>query len=310
MRILVTGAGGFIGSHLTERLVADGHKVTALARYTGRDTYGWLDEVSGCRRERGDVRDAHFMFDLVRGHDAVYHLAALGSVPYSAESPQQFIDTNITGTLNVAKACLAHGARLIFASTSEVYGNHAEDALTEASVPFPDSVYAVTKLAAEGLLQKLFAQRTPRLTILRMFNTYGPRQSVRAVIPRIIAQALAPKDKDPAIRLGNQTTRDFVFVDDTVDALVRALKLPVVGPLNVATGVETSLSAVCALVSSYPVVYRKSQGRALEVWRLCGDSSRFRSLTGWAPKVSLADGLSLTVDWFSKRGTLVQENFI
>lgn len=302
MRILVTGAGGFVGSYLCERLIADGHEVTGLVHYNSSTSHGWLDEVPGCSRVRSDVRDPESMMQFVQGHSVVFHLAALISVPYSFTAPRQFIETNVLGTLNVALACLRHGAHLIHTSTSEVYGTAQTEFQDESHPQVAHSPYAASKIAADKLVESLVLSQGLHATILRPFNTYGPRQSERAVIPRIIAQALDPTcDK---LLLGNTgAVRDLTYVTDTVDAFVRALDLLLLGPFNVASSIERSLTEICRLVTKKPIASMVEAVRpeSAEVHRLCGDSTRFRQLTNWQPQVSFVEGIHLVETWMRGR---------
>lgn len=306
MRILVTGAGGFIGSHLAERLVADGHEVTGLTHYNSSTNHGWLDDVSGCARIRDDIRDPESMKRIVRmgNFEAVFHLAALISVPYSFTAPRQFIETNVLGTLNVALACAQTGAHLIHTSTSEVYGTSQTLMQDEQHPQVAHSPYAASKIAADKLVESLSRSAGLYATILRPFNTFGPRQSERAVIPRIIAQALDPTCKE--LVLGNTgASRDLLYVTDTVDAFVRALDLLQLGPYNVSSGETHSLTNLCRWITSKSFVSSVEATRPeyAEVHRLCGDSSLFRKLTGWAPQVSLAAGLHNVELWMRYRAS-------
>lgn len=309
MRVFVTGAGGFIGSHLVEGLLKAGHSVTGLAHYCGRDTFGWLDEVKGCTKLRGDIRDAEFMREVIAGHDVVYHLAALGSVPYGFQAPLSVWETNTLGTLHVAHACIANDVRLIFMSTSEVYGGEfGEDkALAEETMPYPTSIYAASKLAAEHALRAFLHTEDLDVTILRVFNTYGPRQSVRAVIPRIISLA---NSNDPVIQLGNNSSRSFLYVTDTVSALIHMLDFEGIGPFNVGTSSVVSMFDLAGLITTKPVNFTNGRPTSSEVWSLRADASRFCRLTGWEPKIPLIDGVFLTQDWFRQRGQFELRNLV
>lgn len=293
MRILVTGAGGFIGSHLTERLIRDGHDVKAFAHYCGRDTYGWLDDIDGCERMRGDVRDPVAIRQHVRGCDRVYHLAALGSVPYSFDAAHSFVETNTLGTLNVALACVHHGAELVHTSTSEVYGT-AQTVLQDESHPLnPQSPYAASKVGADAMVKALCYSHGLHAVILRPFNTYGPRQSARAVIPRIILGG-SIGDASPK--------RDWTYVNDTVDAFIAVEPTVNCDVFNAGTGIAVSVGDVAVMLSRVPKTH-SDQLRPLtaEVKCLRADSTRIRRSTGWIPKIYLADGLKRTSEWFSGR---------
>lgn len=306
MRILVTGAGGFIGSHLAERLVSDGHEVTGLTHYNSSTSHGWLDDVSGCARIRDDIRDPESMRRIIRlgVYEAVFHLAALISVPYSFTSPRQFIETNVLGTLNVALACAATGSHLIHTSTSEVYGTSQTLLQDEQHPQVAHSPYAASKIAADKLVESLSRSAGLYATILRPFNTYGPRQSERAVIPRIIAQALDPTCRE--LVLGNTgASRDLLYVADTVDAFVRSLKLIELGPYNVSSGETHSVTNLCQLITSKPILSstEATRDKYAEVHRLCGDSALFRKLTGWRPMMPLAAGLHNVEQWMRHRAS-------
>ena len=307
MRILVTGAGGFIGSHLVEALILAGHDVTAMARYTNSDTFGWLDETNdACRKVRGDVCDALQMDALIKGVERVYHLAALGSVPYSFEAPHQFLSANVLGTLNVAVACADHGVEMVHTSTSEVYGNHpapqSESTPLEALSP-----YAASKIAADHFVQSLCASRELSAVTLRPFNTYGPRQSARAIIPKIIKWCNDKSAK--TITLGNLTPmRDLMFVTDTVSAFMAMDPLFGRGETYVAsTRKSVSMGTLARTIlqecgrSDIEIISEEGRARGAEVWNLNGDYTKLARY-GWAPQVPLSEGIRRTVEWFMCRG--------
>lgn len=303
MRILITGSGGFIGSHLTECLIALGHDVTAFIHYNSNVDRGWLEGVD-VRFAFSDVRDVEATRAIIRAHrcEAVFHLAALGSVPYSFQAPRQFIETNVIGTLNVALACAEIGAHMIHTSTSEVYGTAQTTYQSENHPQVPHSPYAASKIAADATVESLRHSHGLRATTLRPFNVFGPRQSERAVLPRIILQANNPDY--PEIVLGNTgSERDFTYVADTVDAFVRALELCSPGPFNVCSSETRSLLRICRILSTKPVVSsaEATRSEASEVTRLCGDSSTFHRLTGWTPRVGFVEGLYLTEEWLKDR---------
>lgn len=312
MKTLVTGACGFIGSHLSEALVAVGHDVTAMAIYSARDTFGWLDECEGMRKVRGDVRDAEQMRRLVQSHDIVFHLAALGSVPYSYEAPRSVFETNAIGTLNVLEACREAGAKLVHTSTSEVYGTAL---YTPQDINHPlqaQSPYAASKIAADKLVEAYTATFDMDTVTLRPFNTYGPRQSERAVIARIMRQALDPDCE--RIEIGDiRPKRDFTYVDDTVRAFLAAMNLQ--GCYNAGSGRSITieelaqqirqLSGLGTLPTRLPKVLVSTADHSRpdksEVWELCADAEPLRRCTGWEPSVSLTEGLQRTMAWRCQR---------
>jgi UDP-glucose 4-epimerase len=316
MRVLITGAGGFIGSHLTERLIADGYEVTAMANYCGRDTFGWLDEVDGCERSRCDVRDPGQVWRMVRGHDRVYHLAALGSVPHSFEAPRSFVETNTLGTLNVALACAEFGAELVHTSTSEVYGTALTVLQNERHPLNPRSPYAASKISADKMVEALCRSNGLRAVILRPFNTYGPRQSARAVIPRIILSVL---EKDGyTTRLGSLTAqRDWMHISDTIDAFMAVQPGVECKVFNAGTGISSSVGEIAELArkltNSHKAVveeaYRLRPSLA-EVLCLRADAAALTAVTGWKPKVSMREGISTTIEWYRDRAIKPVEGFV
>ncbi len=314
--ILITGADGFIGSHLVEEVVAAGGKVTALAQYNAFGSNGRLDELDDkvlgeTQIHRGDIRDPHYVNRLVAGHDLVFHLAALIAVPYSYHAPQSYVDVNVTGTLNILEACRAHGVeRLIHTSTSEVYGTAQATPISEDHPLQGQSPYAASKIAADVMVEAYVRSYELPAVMLRPFNTYGPRQSERAVIPTIIRQALDPACA--AIVVGDTSPkRDFTYVDDTVDAFLAAghdSQLEYGRPFNSGTGVATSVADVIELVvrltgANKPIEVDEARKRPenSEVHLLLADASQFAAATGWVPKVSLEDGLERSTEWWRGR---------
>ncbi|MDR1470965.1 MAG: SDR family NAD(P)-dependent oxidoreductase [Synergistaceae bacterium] len=309
MKILVTGAGGFIGSHLAERLSALGHDVRAFVRYNSSSSWGWLDEC-GCKDEieviSGDIRDMDSVRRAARGADAVFHLAALIGIPYSYVSPLAYVRTNVEGTYNVLEACRDLGVgRVVHTSTSEVYGTARYVPMDERHPVNPQSPYAASKSGADHLALSYHRSFETPVSVIRPFNTYGPRQSARAVIPAIISQLLAGGE----LRLGSLApTRDLNFVSDTVKGFVEVgLREESVGRVtNIGTGREISIGDLAAEIAGImgagariaedPARIRPSGS---EVERLRADVSFARSL-GWAPEVSLPDGLRMTVDWIRR----------
>ncbi|WP_426052073.1 GDP-mannose 4,6-dehydratase [Brevundimonas sp. SL161] len=304
-QVLVTGAGGFIGSRLCERLVEIGAEVRVLVRYTSDGDAGWLDR-SPIRGEidvrRGDLADRDSVFDAVRDREIVFHLGALIAIPYSYLAPESYVRTNILGTLNVLQTVRELGvARLIHTSTSEVYGSAQFVPMTEAHPLVGQSPYSASKIAADKLAESYHRSFGTPVVTLRPFNTFGPRQSARAVIPAIAVQLLAGRP----VRLGDtRPTRDFVFVDDTVDAFLRAATLPGIEGLTVHTGggreiAIGDLPAMIAAAAGLPVEVEADPQRmrpaASEVERLHADASLAKERLGWTPSISVEEGLARTV---------------
>lgn len=304
-RVLVTGAGGFIGSRLCERLVEHGAEVRALVRYTSDGEAGWLDR-SPIRGEvdvrRGDLADRDSVHDAVKDTDLVFHLGALIAIPYSYLAPESYVRTNILGTLNVLQAVRELGVRrLVHTSTSEVYGSAQVVPMTEDHPLVGQSPYSASKIAADKLAESYHRSFETPVVTLRPFNTYGPRQSARAVIPTITTQLLAGHP----IRLGDtRPTRDFVYVDDTVDAFLRAGTVQGIEGLTVHTGTgrETRIGDLPALIAAaagmdFEVEADPERVRppASEVARLCADATLAGARLGWKPTVSVEEGLARVV---------------
>ncbi len=308
--VLVTGAGGFIGSHLAERLVLAGANVRAMVRYNGAGTCGWLDS-SPLGKEMeifpGDIRDPDLVRQASRGREVVFHLAAMIAIPYSYQAPESYVQANIVGTLNVLQAVRDLGvSRLVHTSTSEVYGTARYVPISESHPLQTQSPYAATKLAADKLLESYqCAFGTPTVTV-RPFNTFGPRQSARAIIPTIISQCLA----GASVRLGSlHPKRDLNFVADTVDGFLKAAVAPdaIGGVFNLGSGKEMSIGELAQLIARLmrrdivietdPIRVRP-QGS--EVERLIADARLAHDVLGWRPEVSLEDGLKQTIDWVEK----------
>lgn len=308
-RVLVTGAGGFIGSHLVEALLHEGARVRAFVRYTSRNDLGLLkllspEDLPSLEIIGGDLRDEHAMYDAVKGCDLVFHLGALISIPYSYVHPAEVASTNFMGTLNVLMACREHGVRrLVHTSTSEVYGTARQAPISESHVLQGQSPYSASKIGADKLVESFVAAYSLPAVTVRPFNTFGPRQSARAVIPTIITQALA-KDE---IKLGNlSTTRDFTFVTDTVNGFLRAAEAQGVegGVFNLGTGEEISIGdlahRIIRRVGRTVRITEDSQRlrpEASEVMRLLSDNSLAVQRLGWRPQVTLDQGLDLTIAW-------------
>ncbi|MBD5283188.1 MAG: SDR family NAD(P)-dependent oxidoreductase [Bacteroides sp.] len=307
-KIVVTGADGFIGSHLTEALLAEGYEVKALAQYNSFNNWGHLE---GLRHENlevvtGDVRDAAFCRHLLKGADTVMHLAALIAIPYSYVAPESYVDTNVKGTLNICQAALDLGLeRVLVTSTSEVYGTAQYVPIDEKHPRQPQSPYSASKIGADAIAKSFHNAFGLPLTIVRPFNTYGPRQSARAFIPTVITQIANGARR---IKVGDLSpTRDFNFVTDTAAGFIAIAKSDeAVGrELNIATGTEVSMRDTLETVArvmgaevEFTVDPERLRPSKSEVFRLCGDSTELRHLTGWAPKVTLEEGLRRTAEWF------------
>ncbi len=311
--VVVTGAGGFIGSHLVERLVADGAHVRAMLRYTSRGQRGCLDSVAEPVLEHvtvtlGDVRDFDAVREVVRGADAVFHLAALIGIPYSYEHPQEVIDTNIIGTSNVLLAAKELGKleRVVLTSTSEVYGTALRVPMDEEHPLQAQSPYSATKIAGDALGLSFHRSFGLPVTIVRPFNAYGPRQSARAVIPAIISQAIA----GGPLRLGTlDTTRDFTFVEDTAAAFaaIGSADAAVGKVVNAGSGREVSIRDVVAKVGELVGRELEVEGdeqrmrpAKSEVSRLLSDSSKAERLAGWRAETTLDEGLRRTAAWIGE----------
>ena len=321
--VCVTGADGFIGSHLTEMLLARGYKVRALAQYNSFNNWGWLedviaraDESSRCRLEvvTGDVRDPNFCRELVKGCDKVFHLAALIAIPYSYVAPDSYVATNITGTLNMCQACRDEGVnRLIVTSTSEVYGTAQFVPIPETHPRQPQSPYSATKIGADAIALSFYNAFNMPVVIARPFNTYGPRQSARAIIPTIISQIASGMD---VIKVGDLTpTRDFNFVTDTCRGFIALAETPGIEgrEINIATGTEISMADTLKTIAevmgrevTFEVDPQRLRPSNSEVRRLCGDNSLITSLTDWRPEVSLRQGLEITAKWFTQPENLAK----
>ena len=313
---LVTGADGFIGSHLVERLVAQGWDVRALVQYNSFNSWGWLDHSPVCDAIEvvsGDVRDAHFCLGAAKRVDVVFHLAALIAIPYSYLAPGSYVDTNVTGTLNVCQAALAAGARVIHTSTSEVYGTALYVPMDEAHPLQPQSPYSASKIGADAMAMSFYNAFDLPVTIARPFNTYGPRQSARAVIPTIITQIAAGA---ASIRLGDLTpTRDFNYVADTCAGMIALAQAQGAVGETVNIGSNTEISILDTLLMIREIMgrevefvqeeQRRRPGKS-EVFRLWCDNAKIRALTGFAPTHSLRQGMEATVAWFSDPANLAR----
>jgi NAD dependent epimerase/dehydratase len=317
--VAVTGAEGFIGSHLTEALVRRGHRVRAMALYNMFSSRGWLDTLEPDIADQvdvvfGDVRDPGSVRSLVEGASAVYHLAALGSVPYSYAAPRSFVDTNTIGTLHVLEAVRAcQTPRLVHTSTSETYGTAQTVPISEAHPLQAQSPYAASKVGADKLVESYHLSFGLPATILRPFNTFGPRQSTRAVIPQVITQLVGGSRQ---LRLGALApTRDFCFVTDTARAFIDLGTAPgsaVFGEVfNCGPGDDVAIGTLAGEISALMGIdaditedAQRLRPKDSEVMRLVCDASRLRERTGWRPQVDREQGLRQTIEWFSDPANL------
>lgn len=315
--VLVTGADGFIGSHLTELLVKQGYKVKALSHYNSFNYWGWLEDVE-CINEievlNGDVRDAHYCKHITKEVDIVFHLAALIAIPYSYVAPDSYVDTNVKGTLNICQAALENGVkRVVHTSTSEVYGTAQYVPIDEKHPLQPQSPYSASKIGADAMAMSFFNAFDLPLTIARPFNTYGPRQSARAVIPTIISQIASNKKQ---IKLGDVTpTRDFNYVADTCRGFLELARCEkAIGEtVNIGANFEISvgdtLNLIRELMNSdveFLVEERRLRPGKSEVFRLWCDNTKIRNLTGFEPTYDIRAGLKATVEWFTRSENLAK----
>ncbi|TDF81187.1 NAD-dependent 4,6-dehydratase LegB [Pseudomonas sp. H9] len=307
-KVLVTGADGFIGSHLTEMLAAQGYHVKALSQYNSFNNWGWLEDVN-CRDSievvSGDVRDPHFCKHITKDVDVVYHLAALIAIPYSYVAPDSYVDTNIKGTLNICQAALDNGvSRVIHTSTSEVYGTAQYVPIDEKHPLQAQSPYSASKIGADAMAMSFFNAFNLPLTIARPFNTYGPRQSARAVIPTIITQIASGMKQ---IKLGDVSpTRDFNYVLDTCRGFLALANCEeAIGQtVNIGSNYEISVGDTLNLIKEImgsDVEFLQDDQRLRpeksEVFRLWCDNSKIQGLTGFKPDYSIRHGLEKTIEW-------------
>lgn len=314
-RAFVTGADGFIGSHLVELLLKEGYVVKALSQYNSFNYWGWLEDIPQNKSLEiisGDIRDPHFCKKVIRDVDVVFHLAALIAIPYSYIAPDSYVDTNVKGTLNVIQAALENGRiRVIHTSTSEVYGTAQYIPIDEKHPRQPQSPYSASKIGADAMAMSFFNAFELPITIARPFNTYGPRQSARALIPTIITQILSGVK---IIKVGDLTpSRDFNYVKDTCKGFVAlAGNDSTIGrEVNIASNTEISMGDTFNIIKEImhsEVQFETEEQRFRpgnsEVFRLLGDNKLICSLTGYLPSYSLHEGLSETVDWFRDSNNL------
>ena len=313
-KVLVTGADGFIGSHFTEMLLEQGYKVKALSYYNSFNDWGWLNDIKHPELEvvTGDVRDPHFCKHITQDVEIVFHLAALIAIPYSYVAPDSYVDTNIKGTLNICQAAKENGVKkVLVTSTSEVYGTARYVPIDENHPKQPQSPYSATKIGADAIAMSFYNAFALPVVLVRPFNTYGPRQSARAIIPTIITQIANGKKE---IKLGDLTpTRDFNFVKDTCKGFIELSKCDAaIGQeVNICSNNEISmrdtLNLIARLMNS-DVKFIEDQARIRpknsEVFRLWGDNAKIKSLTGYEPSYSLEEGLKETIAWFLDKDNL------
>lgn len=311
MKVLVTGADGFIGSHLTERLLEEGYDVKAFTFYNSFNSWGWLDSLPGEKLNEieifsGDIRDPNGVFEAMKGVDKVFHLAALIAIPFSYHSPDSYVDTNIKGTLNVLQAARKlDTSRILITSTSEVYGTAQYVPIDEKHPYQGQSPYSATKIGADRLAESFYRSFNLPVSIVRPFNTYGPRQSARAVIPTIILQLLSGKDR---IELGSLTpTRDFNYVKDTADGFIEIAKSEkTIGEeINIATQNEISIGQLAEelirqIKPNAKIVCDEKRLRPekSEVNRLLGSNEKIKNITNWKQRYTFEQGLAETIEFF------------
>lgn len=315
MKVLVTGAEGFIGSHLSEMLVGQGHNVTALVQYNSFNSWGWLEEsekLSEIRVVTGDIRDPHFCLDLLEGVHVVFNLAALIAIPYSYKAPDSYVETNIKGTLNLCQAALRCGVkRFVQTSTSEVYGTAQYVPIDEKHPLCGQSPYSASKIGADAMALSFYYAYNLPVVIARPFNTYGPRQSARAVIPTIISQLISGKTN---IELGDlSTTRDFTYVEDTCRGLIAIAEMQggVAEVFHIGSNEEISIGALAQLLAEIVGVHitinrddTRLRPANSEVRRLVCDNRKLADKCGFGPRVPLRQGLQRTVAWFREAKNL------
>lgn len=310
-RVLVTGADGFIGSHLVEKLVEKNYSVKALTQYNSFNDWGWLEDIyclDHVEVVTGDVRDPHFCKYIMQNVDIVFHLAALIAIPYSYVAPDSYVDTNIKGTLNICQAAKENGVeRVIHTSTSEVYGTAQYVPIDEKHPLQPQSPYSATKIAADAMAMSFYNAFELPVIIARPFNTYGPRQSARAVIPTIITQIANGKKE---IKLGDVSpTRDFNYVEDTCRGFIALAEsdAAIGKTVNIGSNFEISIGDTLEIIKElmdsdvkFKIDDQRLRPKNSEVYRLWCDNTLIESLTGFKPKVDIREGLQRTINWCTK----------
>ncbi len=310
MKVLVTGADGFIGSHLTESLLTEGYNVRALAQYNSFNYWGWLEDIkpsSNLEIVCGDVRDPNYCREISKGIDVIFHLAALIAIPYSYIAPESFIETNVKGTLNICQAAKDNGVkRILVTSTSEVYGTAKYVPIDEKHPLQPQSPYSASKIGADAIAMSFYNAFKLPLTIVRPFNTYGPRQSARAVIPTIITQISSGMKE---IKLGDTSpTRDFNYVEDICHGFIFLSQCDkAIGEtVNIGSNCEVSIKETFELIkqimhsdANLMVDEQRLRPEHSEVFRLRCDNTKIKELTGYKPQYPLREGLEKTVEWFT-----------
>lgn len=312
--MLVTGADGFIGSHLTEMLLEEGYKVRALSQYNSFNNWGWLEGINHPNLEvvTGDVRDPHYCKHISRNVDTIFHLAALIAIPYSYIAPDSYVDTNVKGTLNICQAAKENGVRrVLVTSTSEVYGTARYVPIDENHPKQPQSPYSATKIGADAMAMSFYNAFELPVVIVRPFNTYGPRQSARAIIPTIITQIANGATE---IKLGDLTpTRDFNFVKDTCRGFIQIADCDeAIGQeVNICSNYEISMRDTLNLIADimgkdvkFIEDSQRLRPKNSEVFRLWGDNSKIKKLTGFEPEYDIRRGLEETIKWFTNDDNL------
>lgn len=317
MKALVTGADGFIGSHLTELLLKQDYKVRALSQYNSFNYWGWLEDIpahSNLEIITGDIRDPHFCMELVQGVDIIFHLAALIAIPFSYVSPDSYVDTNVNGTLNLCQAAKKNGnIRFIHTSTSEVYGTALYVPIDEKHPKQPQSPYSASKIGADAMALSFYHAFNLPVTVARPFNTYGPRQSARAFIPSIITQILAGRK---LIQVGDLLpTRDLNYVVDTCQGFLAlaGCDLAIGKEINISSNLEISMRGVLDIIKDvlnsdvdFVVDEQRLRPSSSEVFRLWGDNALLKKLTNYEPTYLLKEGLEETCKWFSSKDNLLK----
>lgn len=317
MKILITGADGFIGSHLSEALLAEGHHVKALSQYNSFNYWGWLEDIQPCPELEivcGDIRDPHFCKSISKDVDFIFHLAALIAIPFSYVAPDSYIDTNVKGTLNICQAAMENGVeRVICTSTSEVYGTAQYVPIDEKHPLQPQSPYSASKIGADAIAMSFYNAFKLPLTIARPFNTYGPRQSARAVIPTIITQIANGAQE---IKLGDVSpTRDFNYVEDTCRGFIELAhcEKAIGETVNIGSNYEISVNDTLELIKDimqsdvkFITDEQRIRPENSEVFRLWCDNSKIKGLTGFEPRYTIKEGLEKTIEWFTQPANLAK----